>query len=112
MKLSILIPVYNAERFIERCLNSLIIQDLDKNEYEIIIINDGSTDNSLEIVENYSKEHANVVFYSHENQGVVATRNKLLKHAKGTYIYFIPRIWSFKIKKPLSPGYLFHRYKY
>ena len=89
MKLSILIPVYNAERFIERCLNSLIIQDLDKNEYEIIIINDGSTDNSLEIVENYSKEHANVVFYSHENQGVVATRNKLLKHAKGTYIYFL-----------------------
>jgi len=89
MKLSVLIPVYNAERFIERCLNSLIIQDLDKNEYEIIIINDGSTDNSLEIVENYSKEHANVVFYSHENQGVVATRNKLLKHAKGTYIYFL-----------------------
>jgi len=89
MKLSILIPVYNAERFIERCLNSLIIQDIDKNQYEIIVYNDGSTDNSLELIENYSKEHANVVFYSHENQGVVATRNKLLKHAKGTYIYFL-----------------------
>jgi len=89
MKLSILISMYNAEKYIERCLNSLVIQDIIDSEYEIIVYNDGSTDNSLELIENYSKEHANVVFYSHENQGVIVTRNKLLQHAKGTYIYFL-----------------------
>lgn len=89
MKLSILIPVYNAEAYIERCLNSLIKQSIDKNEYEIIIINDGSTDNSFKIIENFAENHTNVFLHSHKNKGVYQTRNELLKLAKGTYIYFV-----------------------
>ncbi|WP_034045397.1 glycosyltransferase [Wocania ichthyoenteri] len=89
MKLSILIPMYNAEAYIERCLNSLIMQNIDKKEYEIVIINDGSTDKSLEKVINFSKKHNNVFVHSYKNQGVIATRNKLLKLAKGDYIYFV-----------------------
>jgi glycosyltransferase involved in cell wall biosynthesis len=89
MKLSILIPVYNAEAYIERCLNSLIMQNIDKNEYEIIVFNDGSTDKSGKIVSDYSKKYHNIFLHSHENQGVIATRNKLLKLAKGDYLYFV-----------------------
>lgn len=89
MKLSVLVPVYNAENFIKRCLSSLMEQNINKNEYEVIVYNDGSTDKSLEIVSNYSKKHNNIHVHSHKNQGVIATRNKLLKLAKGVYIYFV-----------------------
>lgn len=89
MKLSVLIPVYNAENYIEKCLESLIKQDINESDYEIIIINDGSTDDSLNIVGNYSKKHANVFVFSQENNGTVFTRNKLINLAKGTYIYFV-----------------------
>ena len=49
LKLSIIVPVYNVEEYLERCIDSLLDQDIDKSEYEIIIVNDGSTDNSYEI---------------------------------------------------------------
>ncbi|WP_303317746.1 glycosyltransferase [Flavivirga abyssicola] len=89
MKLSILIPVYNAELYIGRCLDSLLNQNISKQDYEIIVFNDGSTDKSGEIVGDYSKKHYNIFLHSHENQGVIATRNKLLKLAKGDYLYFV-----------------------
>ena len=87
MKLSILIPMYNVEKHIGNCLNSVINQDILTSDYEIIIINDGSTDNSMEIAEEYSSKYSHVFLHSQENIGLYATRNKLLKLAKGDYIY-------------------------
>ena len=89
MKLSILIPMYNAESFIERCLSSLMHQSISKHDYEVIVFNDGSKDASKGIVENFIKTHNNVFLHSYKNEGVIATRNKLLKLAKGTYVYFM-----------------------
>ncbi|GAA3606625.1 glycosyltransferase [Flavivirga amylovorans] len=89
MKLSVLIPMYNAEAYIERCLYSLMHQNISKQDYEVIVFNDGSNDASKTIVENFVNSHSNVFLYSHKNEGVISTRNKLLKLAKGTYIYFM-----------------------
>ncbi|MFC0604359.1 glycosyltransferase family 2 protein [Winogradskyella pulchriflava] len=87
MKLSILIPVYNVEEHIGNCLDSVINQDIPTEDYEIIIINDGSTDSSYEIAKDYANKHSNIRLYSHDNIGLYATRNKLLELAKGKYIY-------------------------
>lgn len=87
MKLSIIIPVYNAENKIEDCITSAVKQDLD--DYEIIIINDGSTDSSKEICEKYAGKYANIILVNQENQGVSASRNAGLQIAKGKYITFL-----------------------
>jgi glycosyltransferase involved in cell wall biosynthesis len=89
MKLSILIPMYNAERYIEKCLESLMFQSIAKDDYEVIVFDDGSSDSSLKVVKNFSKKYTNILIYTHANRGVVFTRKKLLKLAKGTYIYFV-----------------------
>jgi glycosyltransferase involved in cell wall biosynthesis len=89
MKLSILIPMYNAEAYISNCLDSLVNQDLETNDYEIIIMDDGSSDSSFKIVNEYVKTHTNISLYSENNVGSDTTRNKLLKLAKGDYIYFL-----------------------
>ena len=70
-------------------MESLMNQDIAKNEYEVIIIDDGSTDNSRELVETYSEKHNNIILYSQKNIGAYSTRNKLLKLAKGKYIYCV-----------------------
>lgn len=90
MKLSIIIPVYNVEKHISRCLESLFNQDLNEDEYEVLIIDDGSKDNSINLVEqHYLPSHKNIFVHRRENQGVGAARNKGLDLAKGKYIYFI-----------------------
>ncbi|WOD43414.1 glycosyltransferase [Hwangdonia lutea] len=89
MKLSVLIPMYNVECYIEKCLASLLNQGIDAQDYEIIIVNDGSADNSLKIAEAFSKNHSNIFVHSQENRGAVFTRNKMLKLARGEYIYFV-----------------------
>lgn len=83
-KLSILIPAYNVESYIEECVNSVL--DLDTN-YEIIIINDGSTDNTLKILNKY-KKYEYIKIINQKNMGISRTRNNLLKEAKGKYIFF------------------------
>ncbi|WP_430468299.1 glycosyltransferase [Winogradskyella ouciana] len=87
MKLSVLIPMYNVEDHIGNCLDSVINQDIPTEDYEIIVLNDGSTDSSYEIAKRYADEHDNIRLYAHENIGLYATRNKLLQLAKGKYIY-------------------------
>lgn len=87
MKLSILIPMYNVEEYIDNCLESVINQDIPTKDYEIIVLNDGSTDNSYKIAERYAKAYDHVKLYSHDNIGLYATRNKLLELAQGDYIY-------------------------
>jgi glycosyltransferase involved in cell wall biosynthesis len=89
MKLSVLIPMHNAEAFVNNCLISLINQDLSSADYEIIVMDDGSTDNCFKIVNEYVKVHNNIFLYSENNAGSDSTRNKLLKLAKGEYVYFI-----------------------
>lgn len=89
MKLSIIIPVYNVEKYIKKCLESCFKQDVTAHEYEVIIVNDGTPDNSMTIVEQFAKEYANLKIINQENQGLSAARNIGLKYAKGEYIWFI-----------------------
>jgi len=90
VRLSIIIPLYNSEKFLSRCLDSLLLhQDIDLNDYEILIINDGSTDNSLKLATTYAKKYANLLVYTQVNGGVGSARNKGISLAKGEYIYFI-----------------------
>lgn len=85
-KVSIIIPVYNKERFVERCLNSIVNQ-IDKNA-QVIIVNDGSTDNSNTICKKYIKEN-NWELYSIPHSGVSAARNYGLKKVKSDYVTFL-----------------------
>ena len=89
MRLSIIIPMYNASQHIERCINSIYHQGLNVNEFEVIVINDGSTDNSLEIVKDYFTSYKNIRFFSQKNSGQGAARNLGIKHATGEYILFL-----------------------
>ena len=82
--LSIIIPVYNSEKYIEECLNSLISQ-INEN-IEIILINDGSTDNSKQIIEKYVSK--NILCFEQSNKGVSTARNYGIQIARGKYIYF------------------------
>ncbi|GGZ68874.1 glycosyltransferase [Algibacter mikhailovii] len=89
MKLSIIIPVYNVEKYIAYCLDSLLNQNLRGDEYEILIIDDGSKDNSVLIARNYLDKNKNIHIHSQKNAGVGCARNTGLDLAKGEYIYFI-----------------------
>jgi glycosyltransferase involved in cell wall biosynthesis len=87
MKVSVIIPVYNAEKYIEECLNSVVNQTL--NDIEIICINDGSTDKSLEILRRYKKANSNIKIINQKNCGVSESRNLGVRMAKGEYIFFL-----------------------
>ncbi len=89
MKLSIAIPLYNKGKLIARCLDSLLNQDLPVDEYEIIIVDDGSTDSCELIAQEYAKKEDNIRFFAQENSGPSAARNRALKAAKGDYVYFL-----------------------
>ena len=86
-KISIIIPVYNSENTINRCIDSLLKQTY-KN-FEIIVINDGSTDKTLKIINDYQKKHNNIFVYSQKNSGAGEARNNGLKKAKGKYVTFV-----------------------
>ena len=87
IKFSIVVPVYNAEGFLRQCLNSLLRQDLDN--YEILLVNDGSTDSSLSICQEYANENSNIKVLSQTNQGVCAARNNGLEHAMGEWVILV-----------------------
>lgn len=72
-----------------RCLDSLLHQDISSDEYEIILVNDGSPDNSLNVAEDYASKHSNIRVYSQENTGTSGARNTGLLHARGKYVYFV-----------------------
>jgi len=86
-KISVIIPVYNVEKYLEKCLNSLLNQSL-KN-IEIIIINDGSTDNSQKIIDNYQKKYENIVAIKDTNHGQGYARNKGIQISNSKYIMFL-----------------------
>ncbi|KAA2217470.1 glycosyltransferase family 2 protein [Maribacter flavus] len=87
MHLSILIPVYNAEKHIINCLESVSKQGISEENYEVILVNDGSTDGSGEIIEDFIAGKPNMVLENQKNQGNAATRNRLFDLAKGEYVY-------------------------
>lgn len=89
MQLSIVIPAYNVEKYLEQCIKSCLSQNINKQEYEIIIINDGSKDGTLNLIKKLNDEHSNISYYSQENSGLSATRNKGITVAKGKYIWFV-----------------------
>lgn len=89
MKLSIILPVYKVEPYLERCLLSVLEQDIPKDDYEIIVVNDGSPDNSRDIVLKLQKESDNILLIEQENRGVSVARNVGLMAASGEFVLFI-----------------------
>ncbi|SMG20410.1 glycosyltransferase [Arenibacter troitsensis] len=91
MKLSIIIPLYNKEKHVERCLKSLMAQDISPSEYEIIIVDDGSKDSGAQVVQQYAEiqGNANIQLICQKNQGPSVARNRGLEEATGDYVYFL-----------------------
>ena len=87
VKVSVLVPCYNVEKYIKQCLDSIVCQTL--KDIEIICINDGSTDSSLDILKDYSKKDDRIKIINQKNKGLGATRNKGIDLARGKYIFFI-----------------------
>lgn len=89
-KVSVVIPVYNAEEYLRECIDSVLHQKgFSMNDTEILLINDGSPDNSEEICQEYAANYPNVIYRSKENSGVSATRNMGIQMAQGKYILLL-----------------------
>ena len=86
-KISVIIPAYNAGAFIENCINSVLKQSF--QDFEIIVVNDGSKDNTLEILNRLAEKDSRIKVYSQENGGVSAARNTALKYATGEFITYV-----------------------
>lgn len=89
MKISVIVPIYNVENYIEECLDSLLKQNLSEKEYEIICIDDGSTDRSGRIAEEYGKKYEQIKVIRQKNGGLSKARNRGLKAARGEYLCFV-----------------------
>lgn len=89
MKLSFIIPVYNVEKYLNECVESVFNQGLDEIDFEVLLIDDGSTDTSLEIVNRWVDIHTNVRVFHQENQGQAVARNLGIDNAKGDYLMFV-----------------------
>ena len=87
MKVSVILPVYNVEPYLDEALTSLTSQTLD--DIEVIAVNDGSTDQSEQILQRFQEQYPFVSYYNQSNQGQSAARNHALKYAQGEYIYFM-----------------------
>ena len=87
IKISIIIPVYNTESYLNKCLDSVVKQDIE--DFEIICVNDGSTDGSMEILKKYERLDTRIKIISQENQGVSLARNKALGISNGEYVMFV-----------------------
>lgn len=90
MKLSLIIPVYNVEQYVGRCLQSCLCQPhVSADDYELVIVNDGTKDDSMQIVEEMTCSCTNVTIINQQNQGLSMARNAGLKAAKGEYVWFV-----------------------
>lgn len=86
MDLSIIIPVYNVEKYIRACLESIFKQGLDDDSFEVIIVNDGTKDNSMEVITDIIEKYQNITVINQENQGLSVARNNGIRIARGEYI--------------------------
>ena len=89
MFLSIIIPIYNVEKYVRGTLASIYDQEFNEHEFEVICVNDGTPDNSMQIVHEFAVNHANLRVINQENQGLSCARNAGLKIAQGDYIWFV-----------------------
>ncbi|MDE6533592.1 MAG: glycosyltransferase [Muribaculaceae bacterium] len=89
MILSIIVPVYNVEKYLRKCLDSCLRQDIPTTDYEIICVNDGSPDNCGQILEEYVAKYPNIQVLTQTNQGLSMARNNGVSIAKGDYVWFI-----------------------
>lgn len=87
VEISVILPVYNSEKYLRECLDSLLNQTF--KDIEVLCIDDGSSDSSLEILKEYEKTDNRIVIINQENQGVAKTRNKALTLVNGEYVYFM-----------------------
>ncbi len=87
IKVSVIIPVYNSEKYLKQCLDSVVCQTL--KDIEIIVINDGSTDTSLQIIQEYANKHKNIKTVNKQNEGCYKARNVGLELAVGEYVAFL-----------------------
>lgn len=88
-RLSIIVPMYNSAQFLPKCLDSLVNQDIPSDCYEIILVNDGSPDQSLQLADQYAGRYSNIVVLSQENKGTSGARNTGIRYASGEYLYFV-----------------------
>lgn len=87
MKVSIIVPCYNVQNYVEKCIDSIINQS--HKNLEIILVNDGSTDDTLEVLKKYDNLYDNVILVNQANGGLSNARNEGVRHSTGDYIYFI-----------------------
>lgn len=85
--ISVIIPVYNAEKYLEKCINSILVQSFER--FELILVDDGSTDSSGTICDSYAERDSRVKAFHKQNEGVSAARDFGVAHSKGEYIAFI-----------------------
>ena len=86
---SVIVPVYNVEKYVAACLDSLVNQTVDFNKIEVVIVNDGTKDSSAQICQRYADKYENVFLYNKENEGLSKTRNYGLDRAHGKYIFYL-----------------------
>ena len=89
LRLSIVVNMYNTARYMPKCMDSLLNQDIPLDEYEIILVDDGSPDNSLAMARDYASQYPNIVVCSHDNKGLAGARNTGLDAARGEYLCFV-----------------------
>lgn len=87
--LSVIIPVYNAEKYIKACLKSVFSQGLKDDDFEVILVNDGTPDDSFSVIEEIIQMHDNIIVINQVNQGVSIARNVGFAKATGEYVYFV-----------------------
>ncbi len=87
--LSFIVPVYNTEVYVHQCLQSIVEQGLGAEEYEVLVVDDGSTDSSRRVIEAFASEHPQVRLLTQANAGVSAARNLALDHARGRFVMFV-----------------------
>ncbi len=87
MKISVIVPIYNVEKYLRKCLDSLVNQTF--KDYEVILVNDGSTDSSQEIIDEYTSKYSCLKSFKKKNGGMSSARNLGLKHATGDYLAFV-----------------------
>ena len=87
--LSIIIPLYNCEKYIKQCLDTIFRQEMNESEFEVIVIDDGSKDSGYSLASEYAKRYQNIIVIKQENQGVACARNNALEKATGDYVTFV-----------------------
>lgn len=88
-KLSFIVPLYNSSKWMRKCIDSLLTQDIPHEDYEIILVDDGSPDDSGQIAEEYASNHHNIQVIHQQNKGASGARNTGIKHAVGKYVWFV-----------------------